>query len=189
MRERSRIGLSSPTAHRRLPSLRSRHPSSPPPLPWLTASSISRLNCAPPSVKMRASVCPSISSSVQPRIRVAPLFQLVMFPCSSVLIIAVSVAPSTIWRHCDAVINRLFSIYSFPTSRPGRKENGFPSCRPDRSSIRRDLFGLFRRDNVCTAPQNACRAPLVPRPSEVCRIRSVVFGIAGKFHRNYRPLK
>ena len=32
-------------------------------------------------------------------------FQLVTLPSRSVLMIAVSVAPSTIWRHCDAVIS------------------------------------------------------------------------------------
>src|SRR6201999_3668368 len=100
----SQIGVSSPTAQKRLPSFRFLQPSSPPPRPEWTASCISRANCSS-SVKTGSKVRPSISSSDQPRMSPAPRSQLVTRPPLSVLMMAVSIALLTICRHWDARIN------------------------------------------------------------------------------------
>ncbi|KRC17934.1 hypothetical protein ASE31_28475 [Acidovorax sp. Root217] len=87
-------GVSSPTAQKREPSARMRHPSWPPrPLDWASAiSSVTRAWGFVSSGKMRSRVWSSISCSDQPSSRTAPGFQLSTAPRLSSAMMAVSVA-------------------------------------------------------------------------------------------------
>jgi len=166
----SRIGLSSPTAQKRLPSLRNRHPSSPPPLPTETASSISRRSwaCWSSAAKMRLSDWPSISASAHPSMLVAPLFQLVTAPRGSVVMMAVSVAPLTICLHCQAAISSDASAsllrVMYPNSRlPSRLfDDWVPPLDPNYFCEEGRLWPSVQREREPQVPRAPLEAHLNP---------------------------
>ncbi len=86
----SRNTISEPLAQNRSPDLRTCQRSSMPlPLSSAAAASISICRCSTSSgVKVRCSVSPSISASLQPRMRRAPSFHDVTRPCISVAMMA-----------------------------------------------------------------------------------------------------
>jgi hypothetical protein len=84
--------------------------------------------------------------------RAAPVFQLVMRPWSSVLMMAVSAALSTIWRHCEAemgdVFNRDFPIHPAGNLVVGHKVED--PRQPNDLRTRRRLNSTIRRKPATT---------------------------------------